>query len=246
MSTLSDCYGPRIRPRLCMYRVNTLLLSSTPAQPFYFWKKVITYIWGGANHGTHRAVSSLHPHVGPRDQTRVDRFGGKYTYPMSYLTASPNFISSERRGYKQWVPDWPDLHRKNSATKPKACSLRLHKALHKSSQFPTNCHFCIKNYSNISFKQRFIFCFHITVCCNSQTSISESLETLNSQSCQVSESSHCLYERRLRLVHLWAVWAVTAAAFHWVFISSPVTYSHQRAICLHNVLQPMNSAQCPI
>lgn len=103
--TLSDCYGPQIRPRLCTYRANTLLVSSTPAKPFYFWKKVIIYIWGGAYHGTHRAVSSLHPYVGPGDQTRVGRFGGKYTYPMSYLTASPNFISSERRGYKQWVPD---------------------------------------------------------------------------------------------------------------------------------------------
>lgn len=59
------------------------------------------------------------------------------------------------------------------------------------------------------------FCFHITVCCNSQTSVSESLGTLNSLTGMLVL---CIQRSPTEQPLLtWPVWAVAAAAFHWVF-----------------------------
>lgn len=131
------------------------------------------------------------------------------------------------------------------------------KAHHKFSQSSTKCHFWIKTYHNKSFNQS--FCFHITVFCNSQTSISESLKTLSSQGCECwvpsslismaasvrVNDAHCSHtppeptgQRELRLCTESSVTNLNGFPLE--------TLELLRTICLHNVLQPICYAKCPL
>lgn len=158
--------------------------------------------------------------MGPRDQVQVGRLGGQYSHTVTYPT-DPNFLSPESLGPVSWVPGQPDLHRGPTYSNTDRGQARpLWRTEHTAHPHVfTKCHSWTENYCNKSFNRRFVFCVHVTVFYNTQTSISERLQTLSSRG-------------RLQLF--------TELVNGMSFPSIPP--DPRRAPCFHGVLQPLRHA----